>query len=75
MNFFNSRLRKLEERASGASGRKCPKCGLSAGDPEARRIVMTQEDEDSSAVEEALAEVCEECGRPEVIHLRLVYDR
>jgi ribosomal protein S14 len=72
MSFINSRLRRLEETIRGA--RRCPECGLSAGDPEARRIVTTYED-DENAVEEALAECCEECGRPEVLHLRVVYDR
>jgi hypothetical protein len=71
MSFIDRRLRKLEERAGEG---RCPECGLSAGDPEARRIVTTYED-DESTVEEALAECCEECGRPEIIHLRLVYDR
>jgi hypothetical protein len=73
VNFFKSRLRRIEERAR--AGRKCPECGLAAGEPEARRLVFTYPEDDESAVEEALAECCEECGRPEVIHFRMVYDR
>jgi hypothetical protein len=73
MSFIGGRLRRLEETIRGVRG--CPECGLSARDREARRIVTTYEEDDESAVEKALAECCPECGRPEVIHLRLVYDR
>jgi hypothetical protein len=73
VSFINSRIRKLEETIRGGSA--CPECGLSSGDAEARRIVTTHEGEDEGRLEEALAEVCEECGRPEVIHIRMVYDR
>jgi ribosomal protein S27AE len=74
MSFIKGRLRSLEEAIRGA--RRCPECGLSSRDPEAqRRIVTTYEEDDEGRLEEALAEVCEECGRPEVIHIRMVYDR
>ena len=72
MNFFKSRLRRLEQRAGGGP---CPQCGLSPGGPDAKRIVGTYPEDDRSAlVEEALAECCDECGLPEVVHLRIVYE-
>lgn len=79
MSSVNNRLRRLEERASFASGRKCPECGDSPPGPELIAVYAEDTPEELRfSPEREMPEgeqFCPACGRQRYIILEMHYDR
>ncbi len=78
MSGMNNRLRRLEERASEASG-PCPECGDSPPGPELIAVYAEGTPEElrfspDGEIPEG-EQFCPECGRQRYVILEIVYDR